>query len=78
MTFSGQLFFIDEIVIMERLHDEQGFFGRGGKDAEKINIRSSLILRLPVLIIYRLEKQVMDQLVEDLVENPETTYGFAT
>lgn len=65
-------------LLMERLHDEQGFFGRVGKDAEKIDIRSSLILRLPVLIGYRLDKQIMDQLVEDLVENFETTYGFAT
>lgn len=65
-------------LLMERLHDEKGFFGRVGKDAEKIDIRSSLILRLPVLIGYRLEKQIMDQLVEDLVENFETKYGFAT
>ena len=65
-------------LLMERLHDEDGFFGRVGKDAKKIDIRSSLILRLPVLIGYRLEKHVMDQLVEDLVENFETKYGFAT
>ncbi|KAA0944274.1 hypothetical protein FQ087_19365 [Sporosarcina sp. ANT_H38] len=65
-------------LLMERLHDEDGFFGRVGKDAKKIDIRSSLILRLPVLIGYRLDKQIMDQLVEDLVENFETKYGFAT
>ncbi|MBO0587498.1 trehalase family glycosidase [Sporosarcina sp. E16_8] len=65
-------------LLMERLHDEDGFFGRVGKDAKKIDIRSSLILRLPVLIGYRLEKQIMDQLVDDLVENFETKYGFAT
>ncbi|WP_203249153.1 amylo-alpha-1,6-glucosidase [Sporosarcina beigongshangi] len=65
-------------LLMERLHDEQGFFGRVGKDAKKIDIRSSLILRLPVLIGYRLDKKIMDQLVEDLVENFETKYGFAT
>ncbi|GLC90366.1 amylo-alpha-1,6-glucosidase [Lysinibacillus piscis] len=65
-------------LLMERLHDEKGFFGRVGKDAEKIDIRSSLILRLPVLIGYRLDTKVMDQLVTDLVENFETKYGFAT
>ncbi|QNK88971.1 hypothetical protein H7992_04390 [Sporosarcina sp. resist] len=65
-------------LLMERLHDEDGFFGRVGKDAKKIDTRSSLILRLPVLIGYRLEKQIMDQLVDDLVENFETKYGFAT
>jgi len=65
-------------LLMERLHDEDGFFGRVGKDAKKIDIRSSLILRLPVLIGYRLDKQIMDQLVDDLVENFETKYGFAT
>ena len=65
-------------LLMKRLHDEKGFFGRVGKDATKIDIRSSLILRLPVLIGYRLDKKVMDQLVDDLVENFETTYGFAT
>lgn len=65
-------------LLMKRLHDEEGFFGRVGKDATKIDIRSSLILRLPVLIGYRLDKKVMDQLVDDLVENFETTYGFAT
>ncbi|MCH6266146.1 amylo-alpha-1,6-glucosidase [Neobacillus citreus] len=65
-------------LLMERLHDENGFFGRVGKDAEKIEIRSSLILRLPVIIGYRLDKAVMDQLVADLVGNFETQYGFAT
>ncbi|QUG41985.1 hypothetical protein KD050_01400 [Psychrobacillus sp. INOP01] len=65
-------------LLMARLYDEKGFFGRVGKDAEKIDIRSSLILRLPVLIGYRLDKKIMDQLVEDLVENFETKYGFAT
>ncbi|MFF2449644.1 amylo-alpha-1,6-glucosidase [Neobacillus sp. NPDC058068] len=65
-------------LLMERLYDENGFFGRVGKNAEKIDFRSSLILRLPVLIGYRLEKKVMDQLVCDLVENFETPYGFAT
>lgn len=65
-------------LLMARLYDEKGFFGRVGKHAEKIDIRSSLILRLPVLIGYRLDKKIMDQLVEDLVENFETKYGFAT
>ncbi|WP_318614939.1 amylo-alpha-1,6-glucosidase [Sporosarcina sp. YIM B06819] len=65
-------------LLMKRLYDEQGFFGRVGKDAEKIDIRSSLILRLPVIIGYRLDKHTMDLLVEDLVENFETKYGFAT
>ncbi|WP_066307857.1 amylo-alpha-1,6-glucosidase [Bacillus sp. FJAT-29814] len=65
-------------LLMERLHDENGFFGRVGRNAEKINIRSSLILRLPVLIGYRLDKAVMDQLVTDLAENFETPYGLAT
>ncbi|MCC3357025.1 amylo-alpha-1,6-glucosidase [Bacillus sp. REN16] len=65
-------------LLMERLHDEDGFFGRVGKDAEKIDIRSSLILRLPVLIGYRLDKKVMDRLVDDLVENFEMKFGFAT
>lgn len=65
-------------LLMERLFDDEGFFGRVGKNAEKINIRSSLILRLPVLIGYRLEKDVMDQLVSDLEANFETKYGLAT
>ncbi|WP_099361383.1 amylo-alpha-1,6-glucosidase [Fredinandcohnia onubensis] len=65
-------------LLMDRLYDENGFFGRVGKNAEMIDIRSSLILRLPVLIGYRLDKKVMDQLVEDLTETFETKYGFAT
>ncbi|MBT2656116.1 hypothetical protein J7E81_12915 [Bacillus sp. ISL-18] len=65
-------------LLMERLYDENGFFGRVGKNAEKINIRSSLILRLPVIIGYRLNEEVMNQLVEDLIENFETPYGLAT
>lgn len=65
-------------LLMKRLYDENGFFGRVGKNAEKINIRSSLILRLPVIIGYRLDKEVMNLLVEDLIENFETPYGLAT
>lgn len=65
-------------LLMERLYDKDGFFGRYGKQAEKIDIRSSLILRLPVLIGYRLDREIMDQLVADLEENFETTYGLAT
>ncbi|MEH7418423.1 hypothetical protein V7266_24445 [Neobacillus drentensis] len=65
-------------LLMERLYDENGFFGRVGKNAEKINIRSSLILRLPVIIGYRLDTEVMNQLVTDLIENFETPYGLAT
>lgn len=65
-------------LLMERLFDSEGFYGRVGKNAEKINIRSSLILRLPVLIGYRLEKDVMDRLVSDLEANFETKYGLAT
>ncbi|ALC92300.1 hypothetical protein AM500_22895 [Bacillus sp. FJAT-18017] len=65
-------------LLMERLYDEDGFYGRFGKDAEPIAIRSSLILRLPVLIGYRLEKAVMDNLVVDLEERFETKFGLAT
>ncbi|MFK9094754.1 amylo-alpha-1,6-glucosidase [Bacillus salipaludis] len=65
-------------LLIERLFDEEGFYGSVGKNAEKIEIRSSLILRLPVLIGYRLEKDVMDQLVSDLEANFETKYGLAT
>lgn len=65
-------------LLMERLHDEVGFFGRHGQAAEKIPIRSSLILRLPVLIGYRLDKEIMDKLIADLEANFETRFGFAT
>ncbi|KMY48797.1 amylo-alpha-1,6-glucosidase [Peribacillus loiseleuriae] len=65
-------------LLMERLYDEDGFYGRVGKDGRKISIRTSLILRLPVIIGYRLEKSMMDQLVSDLEGNFETKYGLAT
>jgi putative isomerase len=65
-------------LLMTRLYDQDGFFGRFGKAAEKIEIRSSLILRLPVLIGYRLENHVLEGLVTDLVEKFETKHGFAT
>ncbi|MFJ5622734.1 amylo-alpha-1,6-glucosidase [Peribacillus loiseleuriae] len=65
-------------LLMERLYDENGFYGRVGKDGRKISIRTSLILRLPVIIGYRLEKSMMDQLVSDLEGNFETKYGLAT
>lgn len=65
-------------LLMNRLYDESGFFGRVGKDAKKIPIRTSLILRLPILIGYRLEKMVLDQLVTDLEREFETPYGLAT
>lgn len=65
-------------LLMDRLYDKAGFFGRAGKDGKKIEIRSSLILRLPIIIGYRLEKKVRDQIVKDLVDNFETKYGLAT
>ncbi|WP_043930542.1 amylo-alpha-1,6-glucosidase [Bacillus sp. EB01] len=65
-------------LLIERLYDENGFYGRFGKDAEPIAIRSSLILRLPVLIGYRLEKAIMDKLVAELEESFETKFGLAT
>jgi putative isomerase len=65
-------------LLMERLYDADGFYGRVGIKGEKINSRSSLILRLPVIIGYRLEKSILDQLVSDLEENFETKFGLAT
>jgi putative isomerase len=65
-------------LLMTRLYDQDGFYGRFGKAAEKIDIRSSLILRLPVLIGYRLEKNVLEGIVSDLVESFETRHGLAT
>lgn len=65
-------------LLMERLYDQDGFFGRFGKQGEKIRIRTSLLLRLPVLIGHRLKKEVMDKLVKDLEDNFETPYGLAT
>lgn len=65
-------------LLLERLYDEDGFFGRVGKNGEKIEIRSSLILRLPVIIGYRLDKSIMDHLVSDLEGNFETKFGLAT
>lgn len=65
-------------LLLERLYDEDGFFGRVGKNGEKIEIRSSLILRLPVIIGYRLDKGIMDPIVSDLEGNFETKFGLAT
>jgi glycogen debranching enzyme len=65
-------------LLLERLYDEDGFYGRVGKNGEKIEIRSSLILRLPVIIGYRLDKGIMDRLVSDLEDNFETNFGLAT
>ncbi|MDQ1143942.1 putative isomerase [Bacillus sp. SORGH_AS 510] len=65
-------------LLMERLYDEDGFFGRVGKKAEKISIRTSLILRLPVVIAYRLTPWVREQLVADLEKEFETEFGLAT
>lgn len=65
-------------LLMERLYDEAGFFGRVGKDAERIANRSSLILRLPLVIAYRLDKNIADRLVADLEKNFETEFGLAT
>jgi putative isomerase len=65
-------------LLLERLYDDEGFYGRVGKNGEKISIRTSLILRLPVIIGYRLDKGIMDRLVSDLEVNYETKYGLAT
>lgn len=65
-------------LLMVRLYDEEGFFGRVGKDAVKIEHRNSLLLRLPIIIGYRFEEEVLFKLVKDLEINFETTYGLAT
>jgi putative isomerase len=65
-------------LLLERLYDADGFFGRVGKNGEKIEIRSSLILRLPIIIGYRLDKDIMDCLVSDLEGSFETKFGLAT
>ncbi|MFB3170330.1 trehalase family glycosidase [Neobacillus sp. 179-C4.2 HS] len=65
-------------LLLERLYDTDGFFGRVGKNGEKIEIRSSLILRLPIIIGYRLDKDIMDCLVSDLEGSFETKFGLAT
>jgi putative isomerase len=65
-------------LLLERLYNEDGFYGRVGKNGERIEIRSSLLLRLPVIIGYRLDKGIMDRLVSDLEANFETKFGLAT
>ncbi|MBM7587221.1 glycogen debranching enzyme [Bacillus pakistanensis] len=65
-------------LLMERLHDEEGFFGRVGREGEKIEIRTSLILRLPLIIGYRLDRSILDKLVANLEDEFETNYGLAT
>ncbi len=65
-------------LLLERLYDGEGFYGRVGKNGEEIDVRTSLILRLPVLIGYRLDKTIMDRLVSDLEANFETKFGLAT
>lgn len=66
------------LLLKDRLFDEDGFYGRWGIGGVEISNRTSLILRLPLLIGYRLEKQIVEQIVTDLEENFETTFGFAT
>ncbi|MCP3739555.1 amylo-alpha-1,6-glucosidase [Rossellomorea sp. BNER] len=66
------------MLLMERLYDEEGFFGRVGKKGEKIEISTSLILKLPIIIGNRLDKNILDKLVTNLVEEFETEYGLAT
>ncbi|MCJ8007421.1 amylo-alpha-1,6-glucosidase [Lederbergia wuyishanensis] len=65
-------------LLMERLYDENGFFGRYGKNADPIQARSSLILKLPIMIGYRLEEKVKQQLVRELAEHFEANFGLAT
>lgn len=65
-------------LLMKRLYDKKGFFGRKGFLGDKINNRDSLILYLPIIIGYRLDKNILDSLVKDLKENFETKFGLAT
>lgn len=65
-------------LLMERLYDSSGFYGRVGREAKIITNRSSLILRLPLLIAYRLDKTIIEELVNDLEQNFETRFGLAT
>ncbi|MGE6368755.1 amylo-alpha-1,6-glucosidase [Planococcus kocurii] len=65
-------------LLMSRLYDADGFYGRVGKEGKIITNRSSLILRLPLLIAYRLDKTIAEELVNDLEQNFETRFGLAT
>ena len=65
-------------LLMERLYDEEGFFGRWGVDGKRVKHRTSLILRLPIIIGNRLGKEISDKILTDLEENFETEFGFAT
>jgi glycogen debranching enzyme len=64
-------------ILLELYHDEEGFFGRVGREGKKNPIRTSLILCLPLIIGYRLDKQVVEKLVKNL-EAFEADYGLAT
>lgn len=64
-------------LLLEKYYDEEGFFGRYGREGKKNPVRTSLILSLPLIIGYRLDKQVVEGMVKGL-EAFEADYGLAT
>lgn len=64
-------------ILLEKYYDEEGFFGRVGREGRKNPVRTSLILSLPLIIGYRLDRTIVGKLVKGL-ESFEGNYGLAT
>lgn len=65
-------------LLMERLYMNGSFVARYAPEDRIIEHQDSLILMLPLVIAYRLPREIADQLVQHLVERFESNYGLCT
>ncbi len=65
-------------LLIKRYLDDDGFFAIYEPTGEPIQQRTSLILYLPLIIGYRLPKDLVSKMVEKLKTDFETPYGLAT
>ncbi|MCR8643970.1 hypothetical protein NV379_15060 [Paenibacillus sp. N1-5-1-14] len=65
-------------LLIDRLYADGRFVARYAPENRVITNQDSLILMLPIVIGYRLPREVTDVLVQSLAERFEATYGLAT
>ncbi len=65
-------------MLINEFYVDDKFLARSYNTKEFIKNESSLILRLPIIIGYRLERNILDKLVTDIEENFLVQYGLLT
>lgn len=64
--------------LLAQLYDGEQFVARSYRTGEVIEERQSLLLRLPLVISYRLPERIVGQLVQQLINQFEGPFGLRT